>query len=184
MFDLQLIDLVPPSIKHDSTIINICKAIQPQIDEVREIISNKILFTQLETLDDVVLDCLLQECGFNQSVEMVFIQKREDKIRFIQNYVQLKRIKGTKDGVIYAINLVGEGHATIREWFEYGGDPFTFIIDIDGYSSFTLEQLMLINELVNVYKNVRSWFSFNIIERFESSIYSCIIPYQNIKIES
>ena len=184
MFDFKLIDLVPSSLGNDSTIINLCKAIQPEIDEVREIIRNKILFTQLETLDDAVLDCLLAECGFSQSVEMVFIQKREDKIRFIQNYVQLKRIKGTKDGVIYAINLVGEGHATIREWFEYGGAPYNFIIDIDGYSSFTLEQLMLIKELVYVYKNVRSWFSFNIIERFESNIYSCTIPYQNIKIIS
>lgn len=184
MFSTQLIDLIPPSIRNDQTVVNICKAVQPELDEVQDIINNKILFTRLDMLDDLVLDYLVNECGFSQSVEMAFIQKREDKIRFIQNYVQLKSIKGTKKGVIFAINLVSEGHATIREWFEYGGDPYWFIIDIDGSSSFTPEQMVLVKELVDVYKNVRSWYLFNIIELWKSSIYSLVVPYMKVTLSS
>ena len=70
--------------------------------------------------------------------------------------LQLHRHKGTKwavQQVLETLSLSGQ----IKEWFEYGGAPFRFRIDVDlsdrGIDEATYETLL---QLVNEYKNVRS----------------------------
>lgn len=159
ILDTKLIDLMPESYRDIPDIQYICGALQPQIDEIVAAI-NKILFRRLDGLDDLTLDYLLQQCGISNSVEMLFLTDRQSKINFIQNYIELKRYKGTKKGIKYVLELL-DIDATIVEWFENGGEPYTFDIDIEYPEDMTIERIKFLTSLVDTYKNTRSHYSID-----------------------
>jgi len=170
IFETKLLSLLPSGLIQYDEVCWLCEAMQPEIDEIADIIQNKIIFTQLDTLDDLTLDYLLVERRIANSIETIFINNRQDKINFIKNYVQLKKLKGTKAGVEYVLNLLGF-NAAILEWFEYGGEPYTFQISITGSESLTPERLKLLNALIDQYKNTRSWAYYAQNISLESTTY-------------
>ncbi len=182
ILDTKLIDLMPDALRRQDEIRWICAAVQPEIDEIVEIITTKILFTTLDKLDDLTLDYLLVECGIANSIETVFIKTRQDKINFIKNYIQLKKLKGTKKGIKYALELVGF-NATVLEWFEYDGEPYTFQISIPGSSSLEPSLLKLLDALIYQYKNTRSWFNYIQNIEMNSITYVAIATTVNIEIK-
>lgn len=85
-----------------------------------------------------------------------FARNEEERRKLIKRAIELHRHKGTKwavQQVLETLSLSGQ----IMEWFEYGGAPFHFRIDVDlsdrGIDEATYDTLV---QLVNEYKNVRS----------------------------
>lgn len=183
LLDSDLLDLIPGWLRDNPDIINICDAIQPELDEIIEIIKNKILFTHLETLDDLTLDYLLVDCNMANSIEIAFINTREDKIRFISNYIKLKKLKGTKAGVLYALEILGL-KAEISEWFEYGDKPYWFKVDIFNLDVVSQERIGLIRSFITEYKNTRSWFKTYIHNTYLSNIYALPVLRRRVKYKS
>jgi hypothetical protein len=173
IFDTKLIELLPPAFKNIDEICWICESIQPEIDEVVEIIKNKLFFSDFEKLDDLALDYLLFEAGIGGSIENSFIKSRADKISFLRNYVKLNQLRGTKDGVLYAADMLGI-NAEVTEWFEIPEElkPYWFKIRINNEKVFTDNELSLIKAYINAYKNTRSWFKTEIRNTYYSEIYS------------
>lgn len=169
LLDTKLIDLMPESFREIDEIKWLCAAAQPQIDEII-LELNKILFMRLDGLDDLTLDYLLTECGIANSIELSYITSRADKINFIKNYVQLKRYKGTKKGLIYVLELL-DINASILEWFEYEGNPFTFKISIPNQENLSPAELNQLDALIYAYKNTRSHFSYDDNKYYKSPTY-------------
>ncbi len=93
--------------------------------------------------------------GSEQS-ELIHAQTEDEKRELIKNAIELHKYKGTKYAlrkVLEILNLNGK----IREWFEYSGNPYHFIVSLDlrnrGYEQTTEEQLL---DLIEETKNVRS----------------------------
>lgn len=170
LLDTKLIDLMPEAFREIDEIKWLCAAAQPQIDEIITEFK-KILFMRLEGLDELTLDYLLTECGIANSIELTYITSRADKINFIKNYVQLKRYKGTKRGLIYVLELL-DINASILEWFEYEGKPFTFKISIPNQENLPPAELNQLDTLIYAYKNTRSHFSYDDNKYFKSNIYN------------
>ncbi len=85
-----------------------------------------------------------------------FARDDADRRRLIKRAIELHRHKGTKWAlrqVFETLQLNGE----ITEWFEYGGAPGYFRVDVDlsarGIDADTFDALVA---LINEYKNVRS----------------------------
>lgn len=85
-----------------------------------------------------------------------FTRNEDERRKLIKRAIELHRHKGTKwavQQVLETLSLSGQ----ITEWFEYGGAPFRFRIDVDlsdrGIDEATYGTLV---QLVNEYKNVRS----------------------------
>lgn len=85
-----------------------------------------------------------------------FARNEEERRKLIKRAIELHRHKGTKwavQQVLETLSLSG----WITEWFEYGGAPYRFRIDVDlsdrGIDAVTYNTLV---QLVNEYKNVRS----------------------------
>lgn len=83
-------------------------------------------------------------------------RNEDERRKLIKRAIELHRHKGTKwavQQVLETLSLAGR----ITEWFEYGGAPFRFRIDVDlsdrGIDEATYDTLV---QLVNEYKNVRS----------------------------
>ncbi|MBX9866088.1 MAG: phage tail protein [Burkholderiales bacterium] len=180
ILNTKLIDLMPATLKSSQEIQWICASVQPEIDEIIACI-DKILFTRLNYLDDLTLDYLLVECNIANSPEMTLIATRQDKINFIKNYVQLKKLKGTKAGIQYVLNLLGF-RGDILEWFEYGGKPYNFQISIAGAESLPPERMKLLNALILEYKNTRSWLSYIQNVALKSTTYVAISTTINITV--
>jgi len=79
-----------------------------------------------------------------------------EKRNLIKNSIKMHRYKGTKYALVEILknlNVIGE----VKEWFEYGGEPFCFKIQLrifDRPISEETENKLI--ALINEYKNVRS----------------------------
>ncbi len=180
IFDTKLTDLLPVAFKSIDEINWICEAIQPEIDEILVEI-NKLFFADFNNLDDLVLDYLLIEAGIGGSIENSFIQNRDDKIKFLKNYVKLNQLRGTKDGILHAIEMLGI-NAEVTEWFDIPEElqPYWFKLKIFSDKAFTDESLRLIRAYVKEYKNTRSWFKTEIKQNYLSDIYPVAVMQRRI----
>lgn len=169
ILNTKLIDLMPATLKSSQEIQWICESVQPEIDEIIACI-DKILFTRLNYLDDLTLDYLLVECNMANSPEMTLITTRQDKINFIGNYIQLKKLKGTKAGIEHVFELLGL-QAYVREWFEYGGEPYTFKITVPSTERIPEDKIPLLDGLIHSYKNTRSHYSYDDYKKFSTTGY-------------
>ena len=173
IFDTKLIELLPTAFKDIDEVRWICESIQPEIDEIVEIIKDKLFFSDFEKLDDLTLDYLLFEAGIGGSIENSFIESRTDKIKFLRNYVKLNQLRGTKDGILHAVDMLGI-NAEVTEWFDIPHElkPFWFKIKINSEKVFTDNELKLIKAYINAYKNTRSWFKTEVLNTYYSDIYA------------
>lgn len=184
IFDTKLVDLLPARFQSIDEVRWICQAIQPEIDEIL-IELNKVLFIYFGNLDDLALDYLLIEAGIGGSIENSFIQNRADKIKFLENYVKLNQLRGTKDGILHAIEMLGI-NAEVTEWFDIPEElqPYWFKLKIISDKEFTDESLRLIRAYVKEYKNTRSWFKTEIKQSYLSNIYPVAVMQRRITYSS
>lgn len=184
IFDTKLVDLLPNAFKSIDEVRWICESIQPEIDEILLEI-NKLLFSYFDNLEDITLDYLLVEAGIGGSIENSFIQNRADKINFLRNYVKLNQMRGTKAGILHAVDILGL-NAEVTEWFDIPEElkPYWFKLKIISEKTFTDEDLRLIRAYVHEYKNTRSWFKTEIKQSYSSNIYPLGVLRRRIKVLS
>lgn len=62
-------------------------------------------------------------------------------------------------------------HSEVREWFEYGGEPYRFRIDtMDGFK--TMDDYRALIRAINTVKNTRSWLDgVTVYNKFEQQLY-------------
>jgi len=142
-------ELIHPSIK---PLAHLVESADPHFAKLLEETFKVLIYSRIDELPEEVLDILAWQFhieGFDQA------QTVQEKRNLIKTAIELHHHKGTP----YAINKVFQAlnlDATLQEWFDYNGDPYKFkvlvksiIQDEDTYRRFT--------ELINEYKNVRSW---------------------------
>ena len=79
---------------------------------------------------------------------------REIKIKLIKSAYWIHSKKGTKEAVISQLKILNY-KIDIKEWFEYGGKPFTFRLFTENQNK-DKDWLKRVVELIKEYKNVRS----------------------------
>lgn len=185
IFDTPLIHLLPSAFSDVDEIRWICESVQPEIDEVLEIIRNKLFFSSFDKLDELALDYLLFESGIGGSIENSFITSRTDKIKFLKNYVKLNQLRGTKDGILHAVDML-DINAEVTEWFDIPEElePYWFKLKIISDRVFTDNELKLIRAYVTAYKNTRSWFKTEIKNTYYSDIYPSLVLKRRITFKS
>ena len=149
--DLKLTDIAAKSTLTDKTTKWIYESIDYAIEQQKNRIISKF-FLDIDKLSETEIDYLLWEyhvdyVGENASVES---KKELVKIAVIAHFN-----KGTL-GSVKAICKILFGNAEIKEWFEYGGRPGYFKISTLGELKDEKDYLKVL-EVVNEYKNERSW---------------------------
>jgi phage tail P2-like protein len=122
-----------------------------------EDIKNKIINVLiLPRIDEITDENLLDLLGWQFHIEGYDkAQSIQEKKNLIKNAIELHRYKGTPYAikkVLQSLNLDAE----LQEWFNYGGQPYRFKILVKSaiQDENTYKKVV---ELVNEYKNVRSW---------------------------
>nr|BDD48302.1 hypothetical protein 7 [bacterium] len=116
----------------------------------------RLLVYLVDNVDASALPHLAEQFHILGNEGWLYANTENEKRELIKNAIELHRYKGTKYAlrkVLEILNLNGK----IREWFEYEGNPYHFIVSLDlrnsGYDSVTEEQLL---DLIEETKNVRS----------------------------
>lgn len=167
-------ELTPNSIKELQYLVD---TFDTSFEDIKDKIKNVLIYSRIDEIEDEnILDLLAWQFhieGYDKA------QNIQEKKNLIKNAIELHRHKGTP----YAIKKVFESLgilAELQEWFEYNGEPYKFkvlmisiIQDEDTYKKLV--------ELINEYKNVRSWLdNISFHREYSNSVY-CGIAVANGK---
>lgn len=155
-YDIRSVDFtrsLPPPLKDDPEINALGRAIAEQLQITAQQIRQNIIYARIDELDEQTLDIL----AYDLHVDWYdYSYPIEVKRRTIKDSVKIHRRLGTKYAVETALGAVFPG-TRVEEWFEYGGDPYTFRVIINATENgVTAAQQAAVLERVIFYKNLRS----------------------------
>ncbi len=143
-------ELTPPGIRELQHLVD---TFDTSFEELKKHIIKVLIYPRIDEIEDEkLLDLLAWQFhieGYDQA------QTIQEKRNLIKNAVELHRYKGTP----YAIKKVFQAlglDASLQEWFDYNGDPYKFKVLVKSVIQDEATYRRLI-ELINEYKNVRSW---------------------------
>lgn len=160
MIDLKqntLLREVPNNLLVDEKVIHLANSLQNSLDKMLDW-AEKINFEMnLDKLDDAILDHLLWEKHITWSEGLGLATTREKKIKLIQDAIELHRIKGTPAAIELVFSIL-DIDCKLTEWFQYGGDPYHFKLQVSvSDKGLNEDTLNLLTALISEYKNVRSF---------------------------
>jgi len=150
----KTIELFPPNLREDKNIQAFAEVIDRVFSRLTDEVLQKLFIYIIDNQSEEILNWLAWQFHV-EGWELA--NSIEEKRNLIKNAIELHRYKGTKWAILQvlkALNLSGE----IKEWFEYGGEPYKFKVDLGVQDREITTELRdkLIN-LINEYKNERSW---------------------------
>ena len=154
--DLQsvsLIDILPPNLLADKQIYAAARALDDELQKITAETRNALLLPRLDELSEEVIDLLAWQWHVDFYEPSMSI---ETKRQLVRESIAWHRIKGTKAAVEKMAQTVFKG-GVVTEWFEYGGEPYHFRIDVLNAPNMTEESRDRLLAVVKASKNTRSW---------------------------
>ncbi|KMT23017.1 phage tail protein I [Clostridium cylindrosporum] len=173
--NVDLLELQTSYMKNDPTTIAMCKALSPQFRKLANETKACLIYSRIDDLDEVALD----ELAWQMHVDFYTSDLNIDiKRKLIKESLLYHRKKGTPD-IVERMATTVFGRSKLKEWFEYGGSPYYFKMEVEITNQGASEyQLKLLDNLINAYKNKRSWLEK--IEIFLASIGTFFIAFASV----
>lgn len=149
----DVLKLLPHSLRQDPVFIAIAEAIEIQLKQAyreAESISNLV---NIDAIPGELLDLL----AFEKHVD--FYQSNlpiEQKRNLVKSSISLHRKKGTPAAIQEVFKKLALD-SKLKEWFQYGGEPYYFKIEVNiKDKSVSEETFSSLITMINEYKNTRS----------------------------
>ena len=170
--DVVVKDLAPDSLLKDENTKYIMESIDYVIRKIWFENKDKYkLFSRLNSMNDQEIELMLWEMHVDYIDENL---NKEQKIDLIKESLLNHMIKGTPAAVENVCSIIF-GNAKVTEWFEYNGDSGYFRVSTLG-SLQSEEDYKRVIEVINTYKNTRSWLEGLIFERnYTNNLYFGIL---------
>ncbi len=170
--DVVIKDLAPDSLLKDENTKYIMESIDYVIRKIWFENKDKYkLFSRLNSMNDQEIELMLWEMHVDYIDENL---NKEQKIDLIKESLLNHMIKGTPEAVENVCSIIF-GNAKVTEWFEYNGDPGYFRVSTLG-SLQSEEDYKRVIEVINTYKNTRSWLEGLMFERnYKNNLYFGIL---------
>ena len=149
---LSLVDILPDNLLADEQIYAAAKALDKELQLVTEDCKQVMHLSRIDELPEPVVDLLAWQWHvdfYEQGMDL------PTKRRMVKQSIAWHRRKGTPSAVEEVATAVF-GESKVSEWFDYGGDPYHFKIDLLDAPGITQEKIDTIVRLVETVKNVRS----------------------------
>ena len=148
---LDLMEFLPRWMGQDESAKGMAVALQNQLRRIQSEMTTLAIYTTLDQQPEAVVD----ELAFQFNIpEYQSAMPLDTKRRLVRRAIHTHRTRGTAA----AVQRVAEsffGFAEVKEWFEYGGEPYHFKIYVNGISAIQKELDELLFAVANT-KNVRS----------------------------
>lgn len=142
---------LPPSLNRNNMyeVAETFDSIMAQVNALTELVC---LYPCIDSLSSDFIDELAVQFHLEYYDKSLPLEQRRE---LVKNGIPWHMIKGTAGVVNEAIQVITR-NAKIKEWFEYGGQPYYFRIEING-ETITKAEHDAIRKLALALKNVRSW---------------------------
>ena len=128
MQDLQSLELeqiMPSSLTEDENTLNVSRSLNSNLQEVSEASNESLLLPRISELPERVVDMM----AWQYHVDFYELaQNLEMKRDLVRNSIKWHMKKGTKYAILRALEMLGI-KAEYHNWYETGGEPYTFTID-------------------------------------------------------
>ncbi len=155
--DITVNDLLPLSVSDDKTISSLASALSTELTTITNAVNQILFYPNIEELPEDIIDLLAEQfqVAFYDILGLDLATKRE----LVEKSIVWNKKKGTKAVMQEMLKTLYNSEALVQEWFEYGGEPYTFRIFIDNIrlQEGDIENvLMIVNELKNVRSHLES----------------------------
>ena len=118
--------------------------------------TDALLVYLIDSVDESALVHLADQFHVMGNEGWLQVKTTAEKREIIKKAMELHRYKGTKYALIKVLSSLNI-NGSIEEWFEYGGDPYHFKIDIF-LQNYTYNEKVFesLKKMIEEYKNVRS----------------------------
>lgn len=149
----NLLASFPHVLKEDKSLYALAAATAEALASRMAEIERLRIYSRIDELPEKLLDIL----AYDFKVDWWdYDYSLEEKRRTLKDSWRVHRMLGTKAAVEEALSAIYPD-TTVQEWFEYGGNPYTFRLTIDATDfSVDSERHRRVLDKVNYYKNLRS----------------------------
>lgn len=149
----RLIAALPVALQRDPSVVALARAAAEALAMRPTEIDRLRIYSQIDLLDEPLLDILAHDYKVDWwDADYTADEKR----RTLKDSWRVHKLLGTKAAVETAISAIYP-HTTVQEWFEYGGKPYHFRLNInitnDSIDSVKQRRVL---ERLNFYKSLRS----------------------------
>lgn len=149
----NLVATLPPALQKDPSAVALAETMADLLAQRRSEIEQLRIYPVIDRLDEQLLDILAYDFKvdwWNADYTL------EEKRRTLKDSWRVHKVLGTKAAVETALRAIYP-KAQVQEWFEYGGEPYRFKLNIDltGELSDAARPWRVL-ERVNFYKSLRS----------------------------
>lgn len=169
----SLLDILPQNLLRDEQIKAAAQALDAELQKITEATKEALLLPRLDELPEAVIDLLAWQWNVDFYEPSMSL---ETKRQLVRESIAWHRLKGTKAAVEKMVQAVFRG-GVVTEWFEYGGKPYHFRIDILSAPQITAENTARLLNVINASKNIRSWLDEITYRRdLQDSIHYAVAP--------
>ncbi|MHC1683676.1 MAG: phage tail protein I [Clostridiaceae bacterium] len=167
--NIDLLSLQTTQMKNDPTTIALCAALTPKFQQLAKEVKKVLIYSRINELDDIALDELANQMHVDFYNTTLLIEVKRE---LVKNSLIWHKIKGTPAAVEEVAKVVF-GRSWVSEWFEYGGSPYMFKVNVEATNrGASPEDFILLEKLVESYKNKRSWLELiNILLTTNGAVY-------------
>ena len=149
----NLVATLPVALQKDPSVVALAEAIAELLARRPEEIDRLRIYPAIDRLDEQLLDIL----AYDFKVDWWDADySLEEKRRTLADSWRVHKMLGTKAAVERAISAIYP-HTQVLEWFEYGGEPYHFRLDINITNDhIDSDKQRRVLERLNYYKSLRS----------------------------
>lgn len=149
--DGELANLLGPNYRADPEVQALSYAIKQGMLKVLEYRERALVYANIDSLPDNVLDLLAVELQTQYYDSGYDIEKKRELIKATLLWHAQAGTTGATGELVR--RCYGEDSA-IHEWYDFGGDPYTFMISTrDGW---TPDSIAMFNDMIRNIRNIRS----------------------------
>lgn len=149
----NLVATLPPALRTDPSVVALAEALGEVLAVRPAEIERLRIYPAIDTLDEPLLDILAHDFKVDWWDPEYSL---EEKRRTLKDSWRVHRLLGTRAAVEMAISAIYP-HTQVLEWWEYGGEPYHFRLDINiTNDSIDSDKQRRVLERLNYYKSLRS----------------------------
>lgn len=149
----NLVATLPAALQKDPSVVALAEAMADLLARRPEEIEQLRIYPVIDRLDEQLLDILAYDFKVDWWDPNYTL---EEKRRTLKDSWRVHKMLGTKAAVETAIRAIYP-RTTVQEWFEYGGEPYHFRLNINvSNETIASEKQRRVLERVDFYKSLRS----------------------------
>ena len=146
-------DVMPQNLLEDVGVRNAADAIDTELKKISVLYIECLLISRIDELPSDIINILARQWHVDFYDDTLPIETRRN---LVKQSIAWHRIKGTK-AAMEAVIRTAFNTGRVTEWFEYGGDPYHFKVDIIGAPLLDAKDIERVLQAIYTTKNTRSW---------------------------